>query len=232
MKAIPLTAEVRTVSGKKVKKLRVAGSLPVTVYGKDIKSVSLSVPVAEFQKIYRQAGETGLIELKFNKSSLPTLIADVQIDPLSRQLLHAQFHAVKLTEKIKANVPLELVGESPAVQSNIGLLLQTLNEIEVEALPVDLPEKIEVNVAGLAEVDQQVTVAELKVPAGVVVLTAKDEIVVKVAPAVSEEAKKEAEEAAAKAAEAAAATGAETPAAEGASGTPAEPAPEAKKPAE
>ncbi|MCL4397939.1 50S ribosomal protein L25 [Patescibacteria group bacterium] len=208
MKAIPLEVQVRSLIGKKVKSLRRDGLVPATVYGKEVKSQSLAVPVKEFAKVFAQAGETGLVELKFDKTTLPTLISEVQIHPLNRQLLHVQFHAVKLTEKIKANVPLELVGESPAVTSNIGLLLQTLNEIEVEALPTDLPEKIEVDTRKLSEVDQQITVADLKIPGGVEVLTGKEEVVVKVAPAVSEEAKKEAEEEAAKAAAEAATEGA------------------------
>ena len=215
MKAIPLTAQIRELTGKKVKKIRREGLIPVTVYGKEIKSQSLAVPVKDFSKVYSLAGETGLVDLKFAEKSLPTLISNVQIHPLGRQIIHAQFHAVNLKEKIKANVPLELTGESPAVSSNIGLLLQTLNEIEVEALPSDLPEKIEVDATNLAEIDQQISVADLKIPSGVEVLTGKEEVVVKVVPAVSQEAKKEAEEAAAKAAaEAAVAPAGETPAAE------------------
>lgn len=207
MKAIPLNAEVRKENGKKVKKLRANGVVPATVYGKDVKSESLAIPLKDFVTVYRQVGETGLVDLKYGQSTRSTLVADVQVHPVTHQPIHVQFHAVKLTEKIKANVPLEMVGESPAVQSNIGLLLQTLNEVEVEALPTDLPEKIEVDVSKLAEVDQQVLVGELTVPSGVEVLTPKEEIVVKVAPAVSEEAKKEAEEAAAKAAAETAAEG-------------------------
>ena len=204
MKAIPLTAEIRNVTGKKVKKLRQAGKLPVTVYGKDVKSESLTVDTKEFLKVYDQAGETGLVDLKYGKESKPTLITDVQIHALSRLPLHVQFHAVKLTEKIKANVPLELIGESPKVVSGEGLLLQTLNEVEVEALPTDLPEKITLDVTALTEIGQQITVAELPKISGVEILTDHTEVVVKLDAAISEEAKKEAEAATAKAAEAAA----------------------------
>lgn len=203
MKSILLKADEREVAGKRVKKLRQTGKLPVGVYGKDSKSLSLSVDTKEFLKVYDQAGETGLVELQFASKKLPTLIADVQWHPLTRLPLHAQFHAVNLTEKIKANVPVELVGESPAVQNKIGLLLQTLMEVEVEALPADLPEKLTIDVSGLTEVDQQITVGELKIPSGVELLTSKEEIIVKVAPAVSAQAKKEAEEEAAKKAAAA-----------------------------
>lgn len=201
MKAVPLNAEVRKVIGKKIAKLRKEGLLPVTVYGKDIKSESLMVPVKDFILVYKQAGETGLVDLKYGKDSQHCLISDVQIHPLTRQILHVQFHAVKLTEKIKAKVPLELVGDSPAVANNTGLLLHTLNEVEVEALPTDLPDKIDVDVSGLLEIGQQLTVGDLKI--SVEILIPKEELIVKVVPAVSEEAKKEeAEKVAAEAAKA------------------------------
>lgn len=199
MQALALNAQIREITGKKVKRLRKAGLLPVSVFGKDIKSVALSVPVVEFMKVYSKAGETGLVELKYDKDSWHTLISSVQIHPVSRQVLHVEFHAVKLTEKIKAHVPVELVGESPAATNNIGILLQTINEVEVEALPAELPEKLTVEISKLSEIDQQVTVGELKAPVGVTILTAPGGIVVKVAAAVSEETKKELEAAAAEA---------------------------------
>ncbi len=198
MKAITLNASVREETGKKVKKLRKQGLLPASVYGKDVKSKSLALPVKEFMKVYDKAGATGLVELKYGNESQHVLIKNVQIEPLTRGPLHAEFHAVKLTEKIKANVPVELVGESPAVANNVGILLQTLNEVEVEALPIDLPDKIEVDTNKLSDVGQQITVGELAIPEKVVILTDANEIVVKVAAAISEEAKAlEAEETAA-----------------------------------
>lgn len=205
MKAIPLKASIREVTGKKVKLARAAGMLPVNVYGKAMQSTALSLPVGEFMAIYRKAGATGLVELSFGEQKKPTLIKHVQFHPLTRLPLHAEFQVVSLTETIKANVPIELVGESPAVSSNIGIVLQNLNEVEVEALPTDLPEAIQVDVATLTEVDQRILVSDLKAPHGVTILTGADEVVVSVASAVSEETQKElAEEEAAKTDEAAA----------------------------
>lgn len=198
MKAIALTAQNREILGKKVRKLRKEGKIPVGVYGKGFKSLSVTVSLKDFQKVYEKAGETGLVDLKIGEKSVPVLIKNVQIHPVTRNILHAELQAVKLTEKIKAHVPVELTGESPAVLNNVGVLIQTLSEVEVSALPVDLPEKIEVDVSGLAEIGQLVTVAELKVSKEVEVLTEGKELVVKVAPAVSEDTAKElaAEEAA------------------------------------
>jgi large subunit ribosomal protein L25 len=218
MQAIKLGAKIREITGKKVKRLRNEGILPATVYGKDVKSAQLSVPLAEFMKVYDEVGETGLVELSFDGKSQHTLVSNVQIHPVTRRPLHVEFHAVKLTEKIKASVPLEMSGESPAVANGVGVLLQTISEVEVEALPADLPEKISVDVSGLTEVDQQVTVGDLKVGSKVTLLTPVGEIVLKVVPAVAEETKKELEaeeaaRAAAAAAEAPAVAEAEVPAA-------------------
>jgi large subunit ribosomal protein L25 len=231
MTTIALTATARKITGKKVKKVRREGLLPAGLYGKGVTSLSLSVPLKEFLQAYAKTGETGLVEVKCAGKNYHTLIAHVQLHPVTRQPLHAQFHAVSLTEKIKAHVPVILVGKSPAVAAGTGILLPALHEVEVEALPADLPEKLAVEVEKLTEVGQQVTVGDLSVPKGVDIVTSKEEIIVTLAPAVSEAAKKEAEEAAKKAAEAAAASGAAAPAGAGAEtpASPTEAAPSANK---
>ncbi|MDP2860219.1 MAG: 50S ribosomal protein L25 [bacterium] len=201
----------RKITGKKVKKLRQEGLLPANVYGKAVKSSAVQVPIKDFEKIYKEAGETGLVELSVEgeEKTRPVLIHNLQINPVTRAFLHCDFYQVDLKEKIKASVPVVLVGEAKAVTSKIGLLLQTLNEVEVEALPADLPEKIEVNVESLAAVDEQVTVGDLKVGKEVTILTAADQVVVKISELVSREAEKLAKEEAATAEAAAAETGAE-----------------------
>lgn len=225
MKKLSLKVEERKVLGKKVKKLRREGLLPVNIYGKDIKSKALQVPLKDFEKILKEAGETQVIDVSFDSTVYPALIHNVQYEPVTDALLHADFYKVDLTEKIKAMVPVEATGEAKAVTDKKGLLLQTLSEVEVEALPTELPEKIEVDVTALSEVDQQVTVADLKVPAGVAITTDSTQVVFKVGELVTREAEelaKAAEEQTAAAAAAQAPTeaaapaeGEETPAAEG-----------------
>lgn len=225
MQKYNIKAEKRTIVGKQVKKLRKQGLLPVSVFGKDVKSEALSVPVKEFMTIFNKAGETGLVELGYEGKTQHVLISHVQIHPLSRLPLHAELHAVKLTDKIKANVPVHIEGEAPVVKDGIGVILQTLNEVEVEALPANLPESITVNVEALSEVGQQIKVADLKVSKEVEILTDREETVVNVGAAVSEDTAKEvAAEEAAKAAEATT----EGEAAPAAAGTP-EAKPEEKK---
>lgn len=227
-----LKVEKRTIEGKKVKSLRLNGLIPGNIYGKDIKSESIQISLKDFGKTFKEAGETGIVELNTGAGEPKnTLIRNVQVDPVTGFPLHVDFYNVSLKEKIKAMIPLVQKGESKAVSDKIGALLQPLAEIEVEALPTDLPENIEIDVTPLAEVDQEVKVKDLKVGAGVTVLTDPEEIVIKVGSLISEEAKKMAEEeAAAKAAAEAAAAPAEgtTPTEGSAPAETAAPAPDAK----
>ena len=147
--------------------------MPANVFGKKIKSTSVMVETDAFATIYKEAGETGLIELTIEseKETRPVLVHQVQIDPVSGLLLHIEFFQVDLKEKVHAQVPLEFVGTPPAIEKNIGVLLTILNEIEVEALPTELPEKIIVDISGLIEVNQELKVSDLRVPKGVTVLS-------------------------------------------------------------
>jgi large subunit ribosomal protein L25 len=212
-----LKAEKREIVGKKVKRVRKEGKLPVGLFGKDVKSEALMVPIKEFMMLYAKVGETGLIELDYGDKTQHVLVSNLQIHPLTRQALHAELHAVKLTDKIKAAVPVHLTGESPAVKDGVGVILQTLNEVEVEALPTDLPEAIIADVSAFSEVGQLIKVSDLVAPKGVVILTDGEETVVNVGSAVSEETAKElaADEAAKAATPSEGATPEETPAAEG-----------------
>lgn len=229
MKKYALKAEVRDIVGRKVKQLRALGRIPATVYGKNVKSVSVAVQADAFEKVYQEAGETGLVELSVGSNTRPVLVHTLQRDPVSNHLLHIEFHQVDLKEKVHAKVPLELVGDAPAVVGKVGVLLTLIDEVEVEALPTDLPEKLIVDVTKLAEVNQEVKVGELTVPSGVTILTDKDQFVVRVGALISKEAEAEAAAEAAAAAAAAAEAAAATTAAAGA---PAEGAPVSEKPAE
>jgi len=182
-----LKLEERKILGKKVKKLRREGILPTNVYGKDMKSKSAQVPLADFLKVYKEEGETGLIDVEIGKEAIPVLIHNVQTN-YKHEPLHADFFKVNLKEKVKTMVPIELTGEPRAVVDKVGLLMAILNDLEVEALPTDLPEKIEVDVASLANVDEQITVADLKLPTGVETLTDPNQVVAKIGELVSKEA--------------------------------------------
>jgi len=202
MKREALTAEKRTITGKKLKHLRREGILPANMFGKGMKSTSLQLPLKEFRKVYNEVHETGLVDLTVDKETHPVLIQNIHIQPITHIPLHADFFKVNLKEKVKATIPVLGVGEPKAVTDKIGVLLQSLSEVEVEALPADLPEHIEISVERLAQIDDSLTVADLKVPTGVEILAEPAEMVFRIAELVSEEAEELAaeEEAAAEAA--------------------------------
>lgn len=185
-----LTVTKRKVLGRKVKKLRAEGVLPANVYGKKIKSLAVQLDLKVFLPIYQKTGETGVVELKVTGEPKvrPVLIHNVQFDSVSDQPLHADFYQVNLKEKITSDIPIEIVSESPAVIQKLGVLIQPLSEVEVEALPTDLPDRFEVDISSLKKIDDAVTVGDLKPPAGVKILTLPKEILAKIEPLAKEEA--------------------------------------------
>lgn len=201
MKKYTLTGTLREKRGRKVKNLRLKGTLPATVYGKGLDSISIAIDAAAFKTVFAAAGETGVIELEIDKSFKPVLIHNIQIDPVTSQVLHVEFYQVDLKQKVKTNVPIVLVGEAPIVLSKTAVLLTLLSQVEVEALPTDLPEKIEVDVSVLTDIDQELLVSNLKVLPGVVIVTDASVGVVKAAAIVSKEAQEQEAEEAAKAAQ-------------------------------
>ena len=207
MKREKLKIEKRKILGKKVKKLRKEGILPANVYGKEIKSTAVQVPLKDFLSVFEKTGETGLVDLDLEGKTIPVLIQNLYTD-FRKNVLHADFFQVNLKEKVKANVPLEIVGEPIAVTEKIGILMEIISEIEVEALPSDLPEKIEVNVESLANIDDQITVGNLRVDPVVTIVTDPEQVIAKIGELVSKEAQEQAAEEAA-AAEAASTEGAE-----------------------
>jgi len=192
-----LTAKKREILGKKVKSLRRQGWLPAVVFGKDIESIPITLDKKEFEKVYREAGESTLVDVEISDGEGPrrpsgqlhkTLISEVDLDPVSDGIIHANLQAVRLTEKITATVPLKIVGESPVVKSGEGMLLTLLDEVDVEALPQDLPAEIKVDISNLTEIDQGIAIKDLPVDRAKVELQQEpEELVVKIEHAEMEE---------------------------------------------
>lgn len=211
MDRLSLHADERKILGKKVESLRREGKLPAHVFGKGVEGENVLVSKADFLKTFHLAGETGIIDLKIGSEKVrPVMVRDVQYDPVSNQPVHIDFYQVNLSQKVKVNVPLVLVGEElELVKIGEAILLQTINELEVEALPTDLIEKIEVDTSNLKVIDDAITVGQLNYDRSKLTVSAPDEeIVVKLAPAVTAEMEKLLEEQAAEAAAAAAEEGA------------------------
>jgi len=183
-----LKAEDRKIEGRKVKAIRKQNVIPANIFGNKIKSKSIQVSLKDFENLYKEVGETGVINLDFGSEKRPVLVHDVQLNPKTDEVLHIDFHQVDLKEKIEAEVPVELTGESPAEKQSLGTVVQYVNEIKVEALPGDLPEKFVVDVSELSEVDQAVFVKDLKMDRSKVeVKNDAEEIIVKVEPPQKEE---------------------------------------------
>lgn len=176
-----LKAEKRDLVGRKVSTLRSKGFLPANIFGNKVKSLSITVDSKEFLKVFKEAGETGLIEISVGSEKRPVLIHNVQSHPVTELPLHVDFLQVDLKEKVTAEVSIELSGESPAVKQNQGTIVQYLNEVEVKALPADLPEKFVIDISELKEVDQSVQIKDLKYDSKKVeVVGEPEEIIVKV----------------------------------------------------
>ena len=180
---ITLKFDKREEFGRKVKRLRKVGKIPANIFGKEIKSASITVDKKEFSQVFEKAGETQVIDL----GGRSVLVSNVQSDPVSGEFIHIDFRQVDLKEKIEAKVPIEVIGESPAEKQNLGTVVQQIHEIEVEALPADLPEKIIIDISKLTEVDQAIYVKDLKVDKNIEVKTDLELIVVKVEPPTKEE---------------------------------------------
>ncbi len=161
MNRVALSAEKRTLQGRKLGRLRRDGILPGNIYGNNVDSQAVQLPLKVFMKAFEEAGETGLIDLMVDGEKRPVLVHDVQMDPVSDIPLHVDFHQVNLKEEVTANVPVVLEGESPAEKQGIGTVVQIVNEIEVSALPDQLPQEFLIDVSTLTEVDQQITLADL-----------------------------------------------------------------------
>jgi large subunit ribosomal protein L25 len=172
----------RSVTGKRVAGLRRAGLLPANIYGRGIESVAVEMPSRAARDMLIAHGTDTLIQLNVEGESAtrPVVVRTYQRHPVTREVLHLDFYQVDLKRAIQAAVPIHITGEAPAVHTYQGILLAGADSIQIEALPTDLPDFLEVSIEGLAELDTQVTVADLVAPAGVRILTDPDTVLARV----------------------------------------------------
>lgn len=180
--ALDFKAAIRTVQGKQVKRLRREGLVPAVLYGNDKKGQNLSVSAHEFSKLYHQAGGTTLINLGVDDHKpVKVLIHEVQLDPSRQTVKHVDFLEVNLKEKLQTEIPLHVIGQTDLVDVQEGTIITVRDNVEVECLPEDLIQEIEVDISGLQSFDDVIRVSDLKVPAGIAVLTDPEEMIVSVA---------------------------------------------------
>ncbi|MFQ5577197.1 MAG: 50S ribosomal protein L25 [Anaerolineae bacterium] len=180
--AFELQVEPRQVFGKKVKALRDSGYVPAEIYGREIKNQSIQVPVKQLRRTLEQAGNTNLISIKVGrKKPIPTLARNIQYSPIKQDLLHVDFYAVVMTDTVSVNVPIIITGQSDLVKQG-GTLFTGINSLEIEALPGDIPETIEVDTSGLVDYSDAIHVSDLNVPPTVTVHSSPESLVATVQP--------------------------------------------------
>lgn len=182
-----LVVKTREKFGKSTKTLRKEGLIPAELYGRGFENAHLSISRKDFQKAFGEAGESTIINLVIGNDKRPALVHDIQKDFLTDEIIHIDFHQVRMDEKITAHVPLEFMGESPAVKEFAGILNKTISEIEVEALPGDLPRHFEVDISKLKELNQSFYVSDLKIPKGVEILIDPKTVIATITPQAEEE---------------------------------------------
>lgn len=201
LQKIELNAQNRTVIGGGLGKLRNSGYLPAILYGKGQEPLPLQIPLKDFNKAFKTAGESTLVYLNVDPApnlsadrqsrqerdegrvwsgaggqTYPTIIHDVARDPVTDKILHADFYKVRLDEKIKTDVPVVFVGEAPAVKELGGIFVRNVNELEVEALPQNLPHELTIDISILKNFGDKITVADLKKGLGTLAeLTTEDD---------------------------------------------------------
>ncbi len=187
---ISLKATIRNIFGKKVKSIRNEGKIPAVVYGPGEKNANIEVDEKEFKNTFKKAGESSLIELSIEpfdsaqgkQGKKSVLVHKIQKNPVSDKIIHIDFFQPSLTQEVEVNIPLVFEGTAPAEKDLGGTLVKNILEIEVKALPQNLPHEIKVSIDSLKTFQDHILVKDLILPEGVEVLKKPDEVVVSVVP--------------------------------------------------
>jgi large subunit ribosomal protein L25 len=178
-----LKVTAREVLGKKVRALRREGLTPANIYGPKVESTAVEVPTEELRHVLKTAGRNDIVYLRLDGDEpRPTFVREIQQNPVTDAILHVDFFQISLRDKVRAEVPIHLVGLSPAVDTFGGILMHGLDHVTVEALPTEVPSFLELDVSPLVEINQALHVSNLELPEDVTLLTDPEQVVAKVAP--------------------------------------------------
>jgi len=182
MDSISLQLVKRETVGKKNRALRRTGVTPAHVFGHELESLAVEGPTAELEKVIAKAGTSRLVNLKVGaeKKARTVLIREIQRKPGSHLLLHVDFYQVSSKQKMTVDVPVRLVGQSPAIALKLGTLVVDLGSLSVECLPADLPARFDIDITGLKKASDAIRVGDVVAPAGVTVLNDPALVVVKI----------------------------------------------------
>lgn len=188
METLSLEAKKREHTGRQAKKVRAEGDVPAVVYGHGIESRNIAVESRAFDKVHAAAGDSTLIDLKVEgEETVKALIQDVQYEPLYHVPIHVDFRQVKMGEKLETDIALEFIGESPAVKTLGAILNRGLESVSVRCLPKDLVHDIKVDLSGLKEYGDTITVGDIDAPEGIEILDEDDVVVIVATEPVSQE---------------------------------------------
>ena len=179
-----LNLDHRSITGKKVRRLRRQGVIPVHLYGADIEPVNLQVDDRTLNRMLIQVGTNVPVSLEFEGQEMENIcfVREVQRNPVTEEVIHVDFLRVDVTKTISAEVPLSVVGAAPAVSQMAGTLLQNIQSLSIEALPMDMPAEIPIDVSVLVDFDVSLVVGDVDVPDNVTVLNDADDTIARVVP--------------------------------------------------
>ncbi|MFZ3011828.1 MAG: 50S ribosomal protein L25 [Minisyncoccia bacterium] len=180
-----IKAKTRDASVK-VDALRKSGEIPAVFYGAGKETTPISVETIEFKKVWREAGESSAVKITTPAGNIDALIHEVQVDPITEEPIHVDFLAIDMKKKITVKVPLEFDGVSNAVKSGIGNLVKSIHELEVEALPADLPHSLSVDISKLETLKDQIFVYDVELPSGVTLVSNPSDVVASIIEQVEE----------------------------------------------
>ncbi len=163
---LELQAEKRTVFGKKLDSFRKNGQLPAILYGPKEEAEAIFISLKDFKKAWHEGGESTVIQLKIGNSQKNVLIQDVALDPKKDEPVHVDFYVVQMDKPIEAAVPLVFDGVSPAVKDLGGILVKVVHEVQVEALPKNLPHELSVDISKLANLGDKILLKDIILPVG------------------------------------------------------------------
>ena len=184
---LELKAEKRAIVGKKVAVLRRRGLIPAVVYGEQVVAEPIAVSLVSFTKVLKEAGESVMVTLNVEGAPHNVLIHDIAYDPIRGLPIHADFHAVRMDKVLRVKVALVFTGSAPAIKDLGGVLVKVLHEVEVEALPQDLPHELTVDISLLVDFNSRIFVKNIVLPKGVSIPGAIDEVVALAEPPRTEE---------------------------------------------
>ena len=188
-----LTVQKREILGKRIKSLRKSGFIPAELYGRGKENIHFSVLAKDFTNIFKKAGESTVLKLKIESDAdkkegeINALVQDIQRNPTTDEITHIDLYQVRMDEKITASVPLEFVGEAPAVKEKAGILNKSMREIEVESLPGDLPHSIKIDISVLSDIGASIRAKDLHIGKGVKIMVEPETVLATVVEQAKEE---------------------------------------------